>query len=285
MPEDDTTPLLLSDPLETLHRVLEREVGRAERRRLELAEVGQALFQLSRQAGRPAGAAGGPVWEPVSADLAPVLVERLLQSTDGPVRASVVGLDTGPWLDREVVERGRARVAAGMARRAVYPVELLDHPQGRRWLREWAEAGEDQRICLRPPSDLVVFGSTAVMAARAWGDAGSGHVLVRDPMLVQAFTHLFDLVFERGLPVPTEQQGAGDDPELLRLLGRGLKDEAIARYLGCSLRTVRRRVAALMARHGAQTRFQLGAAAAAAGAVGPPSTPPWHGLGRSHPDR
>ena len=44
----------------------------------------------------------------------------------------------------------------------------------------------------------------------------------------------------------------------MRLLGLGLKDESIARYLGCSLRTVRRRVAALMDRHGVQTRFQLG---------------------------
>ena len=284
MPQDDT-PFQLSDPLATLQRVLEREVGRAERRRLELAEIGQALFQLSRQGGWRPGTAGGPAWEPVSADLASVLVERLLQSTDGPVRACVAGLDTGPWLDREVVERGRAQAAAGMVRRAVYPVALLDQPPGRRWLREWAEVGEDQRICLDPPSDFAVFGSSAVMAAQAWGDAGAGHVLVREPMLVQAFTHLFDLVFERGLSVPTEQQDAGGDPELLRLLSRGLKDEAIARYLGCSLRTVRRRVAGLMARHGAQTRFQLGAAAAAAGAVDPPSTPPWHGLGRSRPDR
>jgi DNA-binding NarL/FixJ family response regulator len=37
-----------------------------------------------------------------------------------------------------------------------------------------------------------------------------------------------------------------------------MKDEAIARYLGVSLRTVRRRVARLMAVNGVDTRFQLG---------------------------
>jgi DNA-binding NarL/FixJ family response regulator len=37
-----------------------------------------------------------------------------------------------------------------------------------------------------------------------------------------------------------------------------MKDEAIARYLGVSLRTVRRRVAHLMAVNGVDTRFQLG---------------------------
>ena len=38
---------------------------------------------------------------------------------------------------------------------------------------------------------------------------------------------------------------------------QGLKDEAIARLLGISLRTVRRRVASLMDDHQVSTRFQL----------------------------
>ena len=46
--------------------------------------------------------------------------------------------------------------------------------------------------------------------------------------------------------------------QLVELLELGLKDEAIARYLGVSLRTVRRRVAHLMAVNGVDTRFQLG---------------------------
>ncbi|MFI6494765.1 hypothetical protein [Streptomyces sp. NPDC050564] len=46
--------------------------------------------------------------------------------------------------------------------------------------------------------------------------------------------------------------------QLLHLLTSGLKDEAAARHLGLSLRTVRRRIAALMDRTGANTRFQAG---------------------------
>jgi hypothetical protein len=42
----------------------------------------------------------------------------------------------------------------------------------------------------------------------------------------------------------------------------GFTDEAIARQLGTSHRTVQRRVAALMADLGAQTRFQVGVRAA-----------------------
>jgi DNA-binding NarL/FixJ family response regulator len=65
--------------------------------------------------------------------------------------------------------------------------------------------------------------------------------------------------------------GADSDLRLIRLLGLGLKDESIARYLGCSLRTVRRRVSHLMEVHGAQTRFQLGVAAAGQDLVAVPA--------------
>jgi DNA-binding NarL/FixJ family response regulator len=89
--------------------------------------------------------------------------------------------------------------------------------------------------------------------------------MVRDPMIIAAFTQLFDRAFDRALPVGPDDQQDDDDQRLLKLLGLGLKDESIARYLGCSLRTVRRRVAGLMARHGVQTRFQLGMAASSGG--------------------
>lgn len=48
---------------------------------------------------------------------------------------------------------------------------------------------------------------------------------------------------------------------LLAQLASGAKDEHIARTLGLSLRTVRRRIAALMSDLGVDTRFQAGAEA------------------------
>jgi DNA-binding NarL/FixJ family response regulator len=42
------------------------------------------------------------------------------------------------------------------------------------------------------------------------------------------------------------------------MLAAGAKDEQIARALGVSLRTVRRRVAALLADLGVRSRFQAG---------------------------
>jgi hypothetical protein len=129
--------------------------------------------------------------------------------------------------------------------------------------------GEDQRLSLAPPSEFSIFDQHSLVAVAEWGNVHGDYVVVRDPMLIAAFTQLFDRAFERGLPVVRDEEGDDEDVRLVKLLGLGLKDESIARYLGCSLRTVRRRVAALMARHGVQTRFQLGLAAAA-GEVGSP---------------
>jgi DNA-binding NarL/FixJ family response regulator len=75
--------------------------------------------------------------------------------------------------------------------------------------------------------------------------------------LVDVLVQMFLLLWDQALPVV--QESASDvDARLLTLLTAGLKDEAIARQLGLSGRTVRRRIAALMELVGARTRFQAG---------------------------
>lgn len=258
------------DPLVTLQRTFDQETSRLEQRHTELAQVRNALLQLASWGAGSTDAHAGPMWEPVTADLAPELVAHLLETVDGPLRSSIISLDAGPGLDDATIRPGLARISEGRVQRALYPIHALDTPQGRQWMQMWAEAGEQQRLSLEPPSDFAVFGQAAVMAVAEWGNAASNYVLIRDPMLVQAFAALFDRAYDRGLPVPAQHGQADNDPRLLRLLAVGLKDETIARYLGCSLRTVRRRVAKLMEAHAAETRFQLGAALARDGLVEAP---------------
>nr|WP_243727306.1 LuxR C-terminal-related transcriptional regulator [Actinocrispum wychmicini] len=57
---------------------------------------------------------------------------------------------------------------------------------------------------------------------------------------------------------PTVWSAGCLDDRLLSLLAAGLKDEAIARQLGVSLRTVHRRTSELSESLGARTRFQAG---------------------------
>jgi hypothetical protein len=264
-PWDPEVAAGLDDPVAGLTRIIERESRRVDARRQELAEVRSALLRLGSQPPRSNGEGRVPVWEPVVADVAATLVRQLVNAAEGPVRTSVVSLKAGAGLDAEAVREARQRLASGHEQRAIYPLAGLEDPSAREWMTAWAEVGEVQRVCEEVPSDFAVFGQSAVMAVATWGDPRADYVLIREPMLVRAFIALFDRCFDDGLPVPGASAGELDDARLTRLLGTGLKDEAIARYLGVSLRTVRRRIARLMATHGAETRFQLGAAAARAG--------------------
>ena len=107
------------------------------------------------------------------------------------------------------------------------------------------------------------------MALAAWDDPSRGYAIIRDPLVIRLYSAYFDLAWASAVPVATLSGeagvggvgGAGDAP-LVELLELGLKDEAIARHLGVSLRTVRRHIAALMEVNGVDTRFQLGAALA-----------------------
>ncbi|KRE54634.1 helix-turn-helix transcriptional regulator [Phycicoccus sp. Soil748] len=256
---------LFVDPVERLQRILERGERQLEARREDLAEVRFALYELASAAGS-VSTRGQRVVEPLPADLAPSVLRHLVDSTTSIVRHCAMTVEVGSGLDPDVNRQTRELLSAGAFRQqTIYPIDIMDTKAGRTWVRAWADAGEEQRLSLVPPTDFAVFDQEAVVAVADWGNPAADYVLIRDPMLVSAFTALFDRSFARALPVAPE---GGPDPaeqELMRLLALGLKDESIARYLHCSLRTVRRRVAQLMDRHGVQTRFQLGVAAARAG--------------------
>ncbi|MEO5983804.1 MAG: hypothetical protein ABIQ13_15985 [Pedococcus sp.] len=258
---------LFVDPLERMRRIVERGERSLESRRAELAEVRYALYELSSQwtAAKPRGEV---VLEALPADLAPPLLRHLIDTTTTIARNCALSIDVGSGTDMDNIRNSQELIRRGAYRQqTIYPIDILDSDSGRAWVRSWAEAGEEQRVSLVPPSEFAVFDDHAVVAVAEWGNPAADYVLIRDPMVIAAFTALFDRSFARALPIAQEAPGTHEDAELVRLLELGLKDESIARYLGCSLRTVRRRVAQLMDRYGVQTRFQLGVAAAHAGLI------------------
>jgi DNA-binding NarL/FixJ family response regulator len=86
-------------------------------------------------------------------------------------------------------------------------------------------------------------------------------VHVRQRSIVAALTMWFESLWDRAAPMP-ELEGGRMSPDgrqfLLEQLMAGATDEVIARKLGIGLRTVRRRIAALMSELGVDTRFQAG---------------------------
>ncbi|MEU9463718.1 MULTISPECIES: LuxR C-terminal-related transcriptional regulator [unclassified Streptomyces] len=98
--------------------------------------------------------------------------------------------------------------------------------------------------------------------------------MVRPGAELESLCSLAERLWERGAEVRrlrrTPGTAAAQRPRMqmvLRLLADGLTDDAIARRLGCSVRTVRNDVAAAMAALDARSRFQAGARAMRAGLI------------------
>ena len=162
-------------------------------------------------------------------------------------------------------------LARGVRWRAVYSVESLDVPGQLARIESLHRAGERARVSAEVPIKLVIADRRLALLPGAL-DAPSlvnTAVLVHPGSLLVALVMLFDSVWERGLrpnfSAATDVTGESADAEdrsVLPLLAAGMKDEAIARQLGVSLRTVRRWISALMNDYGVVTRFQLGMVAA-----------------------
>lgn len=261
--------LVAPHPRAALTRLVERESARMDLRRRELEDVAAAVgdFSADHLAGR-VDVLDPTALDVIPAEALPATVAELLRTTSGPIRALQLEVAAGVATDPAVDARARAAVGEGRELRSIYPISVLDDPQHLAWVREWRALGERQRVVERVPAEFAVLGQEAVISAPLWGSTASSAVLIRMPLLVAAFTAVFDEAWAGGLPVPDDDLGQDAGTRLLALLASGFKDEAIARYLGVGVRTVRRRVAELMDELSVHTRFQLGVVAERRGLLG-----------------
>jgi DNA-binding CsgD family transcriptional regulator len=162
-------------------------------------------------------------------------------------------------------------LARGVSVRAVYAAEALSLEGKADDIRDLVARGEQARVVAHVPLKMVLVDRRAAvipLTARA-ESARTTAVVVWQSRLCDALIELFEATWERATPVFALPSDVPDmetiDRELLSLLNAGLKDETIARQLSLSERTVRRRVADLLARLGATSRFQAGAKASARG--------------------
>ena len=160
-------------------------------------------------------------------------------------------------------------LSRGVTWKAVYAPEALEMPERMAQLRVWQEAGEQARVCNHVPLKLVMVDrALALLPLTADSETESEEhtaILVHPCSLLTTLGMLFDMLWEQSLPLrwtgPLTASDTGLDEidrTVLQLLTAGFKDQAIARNLEVSLRTVRRRLSNLMAAHGLTSRFQLG---------------------------
>ena len=158
----------------------------------------------------------------------------------------------------------------GVKYRVIYDKTVLELPG---WLEDVTRGirhGEQARIAADLPMKLAISDDrlAIIPLLRTGDDVVTASYLIHPSPLLDAVVALFDLAWERSVPVrlttpalaSVEEVGEGltdDEVKLLTLLAAGATDKAASRALGWSERTVQRHVMKLSQRVGAQTRFQL----------------------------
>jgi DNA-binding CsgD family transcriptional regulator len=201
-------------------------------------------------------------WQPVAVDVVPAddlvdVMVTLVANTSGEMlflRPDQWFLPTGARMDVAV----RQAMASGRPSRVIYPAKAIE--TGPASVHARALAGERIRVLPELPTRMAVFGAEAAVLPELWGSPAGSRLLIRQPAIVSVCVAYFDELWTHAVTVPGlgAELGAGERSQLLELLARGAKDEQIARTMAMSLRTVRRRVAAMMAELGVDSRFQAG---------------------------
>lgn len=168
--------------------------------------------------------------------------------------------------------------ARDVACRLVVTASSLHTPGWLGYLHELQQIGQQVRVAGTVSQRcIIVDGHTAVIPSSDHGSPGA--YVLHGHSLVAPVVALFEEIWLHAGPVPQDgEDRSSSTPERMRevaaLLALGIKDEAVARRLGVSVRTVRRLIAATMTELRTDSRFQAGVAAVRRGWLTVDGEPP-----------
>ncbi len=190
-------------------------------------------------------------------------VRAMLAETVATSRSEVLVSKPGgafpPGAMREALPRDLELLSSGVRMCSLYQHVTRFDPPTRANAEQLIAAGAEIRTLNHVlPQMIIIDGELAFLPAR-----GGGALLVREPSLLAFLISAFERDWDNATPFALGPQASHDISEdvkqnILLLLSNGLKDEAIARRLGISLRTCRRHVSELLEALGAGSRFQAG---------------------------
>lgn len=196
------------------------------------------------------------------------------------VEEDIVCLDAPPYVagGDECQSLELAALRRGVRFRCLYAADSLNDVEKYGYVSGMVRAGEQARLVRVVPLKLFVFDRRVAILPLTESEAGGRFraIVVQQSALTDALHTLFEVLWRHAPQWPGVNGGNGrlrgngpaptdEECVLLQRLVAGMTDEAIARQLGCSRRTLRRRIDALLDKLGAASRFQAGVLAAQRG--------------------
>lgn len=181
----------------------------------------------------------------------------------------------------EMLLRNLGMLGAGIAVRALFLHRHAGDPVMAGYLRDLVHAGAEVRIATHLPQQMVVVDQDLALVPADPADPGRGAWAVHGTELIPTLRAIHEHCWTLATPFARQADGAAPDTTaspvedvLVRLLAEGVKDDAIARRLGVSTRTLSRMISALLERLGVQTRFQAALELHRRGRLADPVTTP-----------
>jgi DNA-binding NarL/FixJ family response regulator len=176
--------------------------------------------------------------------------------------------DLGTWSQPRaraaIGKRMQAKNLSGFtSRKLLSPLALADE-EARAHLRTVQSKGAQVRISSSQlPHETILIDRRVMILAGQHTPAGREYTVTTSQILVHGVHSLFRAIWDTAVDLNSYLRESvphldADGRVILQALASGQTDAAAARRLGISLRTYRRRVAELMAKLEANSRFQAG---------------------------
>ncbi len=165
------------------------------------------------------------------------------------------------------------RIKPHVKRRTLYLDSINNSADGTGYVRQLIAGGADVRVTPVLPSFMVVFDARVAVLPVDVAEPRRVMVIRSEGVLSVLIDH-FEQVWSGALPFGSAEAEPDATPAselsatelaVLKMLASGFTDEAVARRLDVSLRTVRRMMSRLMKMLGTRSRFETGARAAERG--------------------
>ncbi|GIJ79299.1 Sugar-specific transcriptional regulator TrmB [Micromonospora phaseoli] len=160
-------------------------------------------------------------------------------------------------VNQEALERG-------VSIKSIYQESFRNDPDTLAYARWFNSLGGETRCVPVVLFQMVIVDRSIALLPVDPTDARKGAIEIHNPGITAALSSLFDHAWSTATPLghaaTTDENGLEPaERQLLQLLGDGYTDDATARKLGLSVRTVQRMMSDLTTRLGAESRFQAGA--------------------------
>jgi DNA-binding CsgD family transcriptional regulator len=250
--------------------LLRHQEAELEARRKALADGQAAAAAIAESATRRRSQMPAGVEQVTALDDIQALMESLLYAASGEILSMVPNVMPAESLQASL-PLDRDLAARGVRPRMLCHESIRSNPTQLAYEREMITLGAQVRTSAVLPIRLLIVDRTSAVLPFDPESPHTGAILTTAPGMVKALRELFERVWDGAVPLEAaslsdEATGLTDsEAELLKILSSGLTDEAAAKRLGVSVRTVKRRMEDLMRRLEAGSRFEAGYRAAKRG--------------------